>query len=324
MNESPRFQGQERSNNPDMFAELGKAIADQWKSISEDDHHRYKDLAAQDMERYSREMSEYRLKRAKSHLRGYDQGSATTLPSTFRVDQSLAQETAVVAALRSSGSTATSQGQDSGLASILSGPGFSQASQMGRAALLQSVYATQIRSSGLMEPRDSSSFFPYWSPRQEHDDIAAAQALRIRHLESVVARQQQQITFQQMLQQAFSLGWPASAAAIFGNPPTALTINRGSLGLPAASNSAVGVTAAPSSGWECSLYPSQPSLPFSLDLTAALSGQPSARLHQQLNEAETRTLYSRLLSEQQQQQQQQQQEDLPRPPQRENDQDGEP
>jgi hypothetical protein len=336
MNESPRFQGQERSNNPEMFAELGKAIAEQWKNISEVDHQRYKDLAAQDMERYSREMSEYRLIRAKCRLRDDEQGAAATRPFTFAVDRLLApnhnEETDIVAALRSSGSIAPAQGQDFGLASIRPGQGFGHASQMGRDALLHSVHSAHTGQLGLMGHQDSASLLLFRSPRQEQDDIAAEQALRIRHLENVIARQQQQQVLQQVIQHASSVDWAASAAqvqqdrlvhAIFGDAPNALTINRGSMGLPNetvfAANAAA---AAASSAWGRSLYSSGSPLPFSFNLAAALSSQPSAHLQQQIDEDATRALYRRVLSEQQQQQRHQQQQEPPRPPQRENDQNG--
>ena len=59
------FQGKEKSNNPELFARLGKEIAKRWRDISPESLQRIKKMAEDDMERYCREMSDYQLKRAR-------------------------------------------------------------------------------------------------------------------------------------------------------------------------------------------------------------------------------------------------------------------
>lgn len=42
-----------------LFSAMGKAIAQRWKTLSDEEGRKYKDLAAEDMERYKKEMDEY-------------------------------------------------------------------------------------------------------------------------------------------------------------------------------------------------------------------------------------------------------------------------
>jgi HMG (high mobility group) box len=224
MSESPRFQGQERSNNPGLFAELGKAIAERWKSISEEDLTKYKNLAAIDMERYSREMSEYRLNRAKFRLRE-ESAAAAAAASTAATSK---DESAIRTQRGREGEAPTSFSfvtSDSVRADerrpppppVL--PAFADMSLLRTNALLQSLQ----RTSGLVAPassyqpmyeltRPSSSDHHRLSPprnastlsevssslqspvaqRRELDGMAVARALRIRQLEDHIARQNEQ------------------------------------------------------------------------------------------------------------------------------------
>jgi HMG (high mobility group) box len=224
MSESPRFQGQERSNNPGLFAELGKAIAERWKSISEEDLTKYKNLAALDMERYSREMSEYRLNRAKFRLREESAAAAASSASA-----SASEEALVLRDQRGREGEAPTSFSFVTSDSVRSDerrpppppvlPAFADTSLLRTNALLQCLQ----RTSDLVAP--ASSYQPMYeltrppssdrhrlspprhasaqsevssslqSPvaqRQELDGMAVARALRIRQLEDLIARQNEQ------------------------------------------------------------------------------------------------------------------------------------
>jgi HMG (high mobility group) box len=235
MSESPRFQGQERSNNPGLFAELGKAIAERWKSISEEELSKYKKLAALDMERYSREMSEYRLKRAKFRLREETAAAAASEDPAGGDRGGREGEATTSLSLMNRDSVVAGEGRPPAPPALSA---FIDSSLLRTNALLQSLQRTSdlvapapdhhrfelTRPSsssnyhhGLSPPRNASvvselsSLLSPTPQRQEMDGYAIAQALRIQQLEGIIARQDQQ---RLLHQRHNSFDWQLAAGAL--------------------------------------------------------------------------------------------------------------
>lgn len=230
MSESPRFQGQERSNNPGLFAELGKAIAERWKSVSDEELSRYKKLAALDMERYSREMSEYRLKRAKFRL---SEESAAAAASSSKAPAAGAKQQFSLASCNS-----VVEGNERSPAPPTL-PAFLDASLLRTNALLRSLQRTSdyvapasyhrmaeltrssssvseyqglspLRNASALTVNEPSSLRSPAAQRQGIDGFAIAQALRIQQLEGIIARQD----LQRRLQHGDSLDRQLAAGAL--------------------------------------------------------------------------------------------------------------
>lgn len=212
MTEPPKgshdFHGQERSNNPEMFALLGKEIAKRWKDIPAEELEKYKEMAALDMERYCKEMSEYRLKRAKlRRLEGTEQSS----------DRVRSDHHTPLAERVSSGDEKRT-GEPSALPDPSTRPLFPQElSSLERSStvargLAGDPYAASVSQllSGATQGGNAELFRPFWaggeqapSARSSEGANASAAALQAQQIERLLALHQQQQLLQLSQQQHF-------------------------------------------------------------------------------------------------------------------------